>query len=157
MSTLSQLQNYMGSRILLLPGALVLSALSSLMGMLPFIFIWLIVRELLKSDMNGSQGMVHAYAWWALGTAIGSVAVYFLALTLSHLAAFRVETTMRRAAMQKIVRLPLGFFDRNTSGRMRKIIDDNASITHSFLAHQLPDLAGSLLAPPRVTGTGPCV
>jgi ATP-binding cassette subfamily B protein len=82
-----------------------------------------------------------------MGTAIGGIAVYFLALTLSHLAAFRVETQMRRIAMQRLVQLPLGFFDQTTSGRIRKIIDDNASTTHSFLAHQMPDLAGSLTMP----------
>ena len=137
----------MGGRKALLPGALVLSAMSSLMGMLPFIFIWLIARELFKSQADSSQGMIDTYAWWAMGTAIGGVCLYFLALMLSHLAAFRVETNMRRQAMQKIVNLPLGFFDTHTSGHIRKIIDDNASVTHMFLAHQMPDLAGSIVMP----------
>jgi ATP-binding cassette subfamily B protein IrtA len=147
MNTLSKLQTYMAGRKALLPGALALSAISSLMGMLPFIFIWLIVRELFKSQAESSQELINTYAWCAMGTAIGGVLVYFLALTLSHLAAFRVETNMRRQAMQKIVKLPFGFFDGNTSGRIRKIIDDNASVTHTFLAHQMPDLAGSILMP----------
>jgi ATP-binding cassette subfamily B protein len=137
----------MSGRKALLPAALVLSAISSLMGILPFIFIWLIIKELLVSPAESSQALINTYAWWALGTAVGGVVLYFLALTLSHLAAFRVETNMRRQAMQKIVQLPLGFFDNNTSGRIRKIIDDNASITHTFLAHQLPDLAGTILVP----------
>ncbi len=147
MRILSKLQAYMTGRKALLPGALVLSAISTLTGMLPFIFIWLIVRELFTIDTGYAQLRINTYAWWAMGTAIGGVALYFLALTLSHLAAFRVETNMRRQAMQKIVRMPLGFFDKNTSGRIRKIIDDNASITHMFLAHQLPDLAGTILMP----------
>lgn len=146
MNTLSRLQTYMGEKKALLPAAMILSAISSLMGILPFIFIWLIVKELLVSP-TGSQVLINTYAWWALGTAVGGVVLYFLALMLSHLAAFRVETNMRRRAMQKIVQFPLGFFDGNTSGRIRKIIDDNASITHTFLAHQLPDLAGTILVP----------
>jgi ATP-binding cassette, subfamily B, bacterial IrtA/YbtP len=147
MNTLSKLQTYMGGRKILLPGALALSAMSSLLGMLPFIFIWLIVRELFKSQAESSQGLIDTYSWWAMGTAVGGVFVYFLALMLSHLAAFRAETNMRRQAMQKIVKLPLGFFDGNTSGSIRKIVDDNASVTHMFLAHQMPDLAGSILTP----------
>lgn len=147
MKTVFKLQRYTQERKLLLPGALALSAVSSLLGILPFIFIWLIARELFKSRMESSQELIHIYAWWALGTAVGGILLYFLALTLSHLSAFRVETNMRRQAMQKIVSFPLGFFDNNTSGRIRKIIDDNASITHSFLAHQMPDLAGSILMP----------
>lgn len=137
----------MGARKALLPGAVVLSALSSLMGMAPFIFIWLIVRELFNASTGSSGNLIDVYAWWAMGTAIGGIVMYFLALMLSHLAAFRAETNMRRQAMQKIVRFPLGFFDNHTSGRIRKIIDDNAGITHAFLAHQMPDLAGSILAP----------
>ncbi|MDD2439491.1 MAG: ABC transporter ATP-binding protein [Methanosarcinaceae archaeon] len=147
MNTLLTLtKTYMSGRKILLPGALLLSAISSLMGILPFIFIWLIVKELLTSQ-TGSAQLINTYAWGALGTAVGGVIIYFLALMLSHLAAFRAETNMRRQAMQKIVQMPLGFFDSNTSGQIRKIIDDNASITHSFLAHQLPDLAGSILMP----------
>lgn len=145
MKTLLKLQSYMTGRKALLPSALTLSAISTLMGMLPYIFIWLIVKELFNSGADYSQARINTYAWWAVGTAGGGVVLYFLALTLSHLAAFRVETDMRRQAMQKIVRMPLGFFDNNTSGSIRKIIDDNASITHTFLAHQLPDLAGSIL------------
>ena len=147
MHTLSALQEYMTGRKILLPGALLLSAVSSLLGMMPYIFIWLLAREFLGAEAGLSKDLVSFYGWWALGTAVGGVAVYFLALTLSHLAAFRVETQMRRVAMNRIVKLPLGFFDHNTTGRIRKIIDDNASITHTFLAHQLPDLAGSLIMP----------
>lgn len=147
MNTLAKLKPYMGNRKIFLPLALILSAVSSIMGMVPFIFIWAIARELLNSRTAPSQELVNMYAWLAMGTAIGGLVIYFLALMLSHLAAFRVETSMRRQAMQKIVKLPLGFFDCNTTGRIRKIIDDNASVTHMFLAHQLPDLAGSLLMP----------
>jgi len=82
-----------------------------------------------------------------MGTAVASILLYFAALSFSHLAAFRVETNMRRQAMAKIVRMPLGFFNSTTSGRIRRIIDDNAGITHSFLAHQMPDLAATILTP----------
>ncbi|NPE27839.1 ABC transporter ATP-binding protein [Methanococcoides sp. SA1] len=147
MNTLLQLQEYMAERKILLPGALILSAISALISMVPFILIWLIIRELLIFQTESSQELIISYAWWAMLSAIGSTIIYFLALTLSHLAAFRVETNIRRQSMQKIVYLPLGFFDKNTSGSIRKIIDDNASIIHSFLAHQLPDMAVSLFMP----------
>ena len=137
----------MGTRKILLPGALALSAISSLLGILPFIFIWLIAKELFKFNAPSSRGLINTYAWWAMGTAMSGVIVYFFSLMLSHLAAFRAEINIRRQAMKKIVSLPLGFFDDNASGRIRKIIDDNAGITHSFLAHQLPDLAGAVLMP----------
>lgn len=137
----------MGKQKVLLPAAMLLSALSALAGMLPYILIWLIVRELLEHGEITSSGNVVTYAWWAAGMAVASIVLYFAALMSSHLAAFRVESNLRKEAMRQIVRMPLGFFDINTSGRIRKIIDDNAGVTHSFLAHQLPDLAATFLVP----------
>lgn len=137
----------MGKRKVLLPAAMLLSALSALAGILPYILIWLIVRELLEHGEITSSGNVVTYAWWAAGMAVASIVLYFAALMSSHLAAFRVESNLRKEAMRQIVRMPLGFFDINTSGRIRKIIDDNAGVTHSFLAHQLPDLAATFLVP----------
>lgn len=146
MNTLFKLQQYMTGRKVLLPGALAVSALSSLTGMLPYIFIWLIIRELLTAP-TWSTAFISTCAWWAMGTAVGGVILYFCALSLSHLAAFRVEASMRCRSMKRVMMMPLGFFDSNTSGRIRRIIDENAGVTHSFLAHQLPDLAGSILMP----------
>lgn len=146
MNTLKKLQCYMGSRKILLPISMLLSALSALSGMLPFIFIWLIVKILLET--GGIPGTdVTIYAWWAAASAAGSVILYYAALMSSHLAAFRVESNIRSEAMKKEIKMPLGFFDTNTSGRIRKIIDDNASVTHGFLAHQLPDLAATIIIP----------
>lgn len=148
MSTLKRLKHYMGNRKPLLPISMLLSSISALAGMLPYIFIWLIVKSLFErvSAISANNSIV-SYAWWAVGTAVASLVLYFLALMSSHLAAFKVEANMRREAMRKVTSMPLGFFDNNTSGRIRKIIDDNASITHGFLAHQLPDLAATILIP----------
>ncbi len=146
MSTLSKLQKHMTGRKALLPTSLILSALSALAGMVPYILVWFIIREFIMVGTS-SSGMISTYAWWAAELAIGSIVIYFLALSASHLAAFRVECNMRRYAMKKVIGMPLGFFDNNTTGRIRKIIDDNASVTHSFLAHQLPDLAASIIMP----------
>jgi ATP-binding cassette subfamily B protein len=146
-SVLKRLEKYMGGRRALLPLSLVTSALSAAAGMMPYIFIWLIVRSLLMNSGRIAGTSAIGYAWWAAGTAVLSVVLYFIALMSSHLAAFRVEGNIRREAMKKIVNMPLGFFDNNTSGRIRKIIDDDSSTTHTFLAHQLPDFAGTIVMP----------
>ena len=147
MNTLSKLQAHMTGRKALLPLSLVLSALSAVAAMVPYILIWFIIHEFLTAGSASSSGLISRYAYWAAGLAVGSILIYFAALSVSHLAAFRVECNMRRYAMKKIVHMPLGFFDNNTIGRIRKIIDDNASITHGFLAHQMPDLASSVVMP----------
>ena len=147
MNILSKLQSYMGRRRILFPLSLFLSVVSSLAGLVPYILIWFIARELLIPGTLPEGSGVTRLAVWAAVAAVGGVLLYFAALLSSHLAAFRVESNIRREAMKRITRMPLGFFESTTSGRIRKIIDDNAGITHSFLAHQLPDLAASLLVP----------
>lgn len=141
-SLLAQLLRYMGPRRAFYPWALVFSFLGNLVGMLPFIFLWLVARSLLAEGPENPE--ILTYAWWAFGTAVAGLLLYFTGLTFSHIAAFRVERNMRYTAMQRAVSMPLGFYTKNTVGRMRKIIDDNASITHTFTAHQLPDLVGAI-------------
>lgn len=141
---------YMGNKKYLLPLALFLSAISSVLALLPFVFIYLIAKTFFASDQNINLvnfDQVKLYAWLALAAVFLSMLLYFLALAASHLAAFRVEVGMRKAAMQRIINMPLGFFDNNQSGKLRKIIDDNSSQTHTFLAHQLPDLSSTIVAP----------
>ncbi len=147
MNTLSRLKIYMTGREMLFSLSLFLSGLSALSGMAPFVLVWFIIREFLIGKNDSSLLSVQTYALLATGFAVASVLFYFAALSLSHLAAFRAETNIRRRAMKKMVNLPLGFFENNTIGRIRKIIDDNASITHSFLAHQLPDFASTVVMP----------
>lgn len=147
MNTLKKLQQYAGNRKIFFPLSMMLSAISALAGMIPYILIWYIIQELLTSNEKHTSTSITYYAWWAVGIAVVGVVFYFGALLTSHLAAFRVEANIRREAMSKIVKMPLGFFDHNTSGKIRKIIDDNAGITHNFLAHQLPDLASTMIMP----------
>ena len=141
-SLLAQLLRYMGPRRAFYPWALAFSFLGNLVGMLPFIFLWLVARSLLSEGPENPE--ILTYAWCAFGTAVAGLLLYFTGLTFSHIAAFRVERNMRYTAMQRAVSMPLGFYTKNTVGRMRKIIDDNASITHTFTAHQLPDLVGAI-------------
>lgn len=145
--TLKRLGAYMGRRRLLLPCSVVLSAVNGLLSLVPFILLWLVVRTLLTAEGNLTDTPLWDYALAAFVVSVVNVVVYFTALMLSHLAAFRVETNMRRSAMERLMRVPLGFFDTQNTGRMRKIIDEDSGQTHTFVAHILPDLAGSIVAP----------
>lgn len=145
--TINKIKAYMGNRAILLPVSLVLSGLNGLVSLVPFVLIWLIVRTLLGGEGAIEDNRVFVYAWWAVGIAAFGVLTYFLSLSLSHLAAFRVEVNMRREAMHRVVRMPLGYFDKRLSGKMRKVIDEDSSQTHTFIAHILPDVIGSMMAP----------
>ena len=136
----------MGSRKPLFPLALILSALSAIAGLVPFLLMWLIVREILSGgDMTNIR--IFDYSIGAVLASVASVLLYFAALACSHLVAFRLEGDLRRFAMKKLMTAPLGFFDKNPTGKLRKIIDDNAAITHTFVAHQMPDISSTILIP----------
>ena len=144
---LKRLGHYMGGRKTLLPCSVVLSAVNGLLSLVPFIFLWLVVRTLLTADGDLADTPVWDYAIAAFAVSVANVLLYFAALMLSHLSAFRIETNMRRTAMKRLMCVPLGFFDTQNTGRMRKIIDEDSSQTHTFVAHILPDVAGSVVAP----------
>ena len=147
MKTLKRLGAYMGGRKYLLPCSVALSAVNGLLSLVPFILLWLVVRTLLITKGNLSNTPLIDYALWAFVISVANVLLYFLALMLSHLAAFRIETNMRRKAMQRLMRAPLGYLDEQNTGRMRKIIDEDSGQTHTFVAHLLPDVASCVVAP----------
>ena len=145
--TLKRLGAYMGGRKYLLPCSVALSAVNGLLSLVPFILLWLVVRTLLIAKGNLSNTPLIDYALWAFVISVANVLLYFLALMLSHLAAFRIETNRRRKAMQRLMRAPLGYLDEQNTGRMRKIIDEDSGQTHTFVAHLLPDVASCVVAP----------
>jgi ATP-binding cassette subfamily B protein len=138
---------YMGKKKALLPLSLVLSGLSAVLNILPFVLVWYITRDILSAPKSMVYSNISFYAWLAFASAIGGIVVYFCALMSSHLAAFRVEVGMQKVGVKRIMTMPLGFFDKHSSGKIRKIVNDGAGTTHSFLAHQLPDMAGSIVSP----------
>ena len=138
---------YMGNKKSLLPLSLVLSGISAVLNLVPFVLIWYITREILSVSNSIDIDTIKYYSILAFLSAVGGIVVYFLALMSSHLAAFRVEVGMQKIGMEKLMSMPLGFFDKNSSGKIRKIVNDGAGTTHSFLAHQLPDIAGSIVSP----------
>lgn len=143
----SRFKEYMGDRQPLIYLAFLLSGLSAILGLLPFVFIWQIMRGVLGGTAGFSTGQAIVNGWLALGSMALSLLLYFGALMSSHVAAFRVEVGMQKYGLARVMRMPLGYFDRMESGRIRKTISDGARSTHSFLAHQLPDLAGAVVSP----------
>ena len=147
-NSLSRILKYAGGHKNLTLLGCVLSALSAVLGLLPYVCVWLAVRSVLAGwpDLSGAADLAQ-WGWAAVWTAVGSIALYFAALMCTHIAAFRTARNMRKAAMEHVLKLPMGFFTGNQSGRLRKLIDDNAGLTEDLLAHKLPDLAGTVVTP----------
>lgn len=147
-SALQELLSYAGGRKWLVAAALALSAVSSVMGIMPFVCIWRIMREVLAAQAEGRavQGL-EQLGWQAVAWALGAMAVYFVGLMCSHLTAFRVAGNIRKACMRHVAMLPLGVVEQLGTGRVRRTVNEAAGSTENLLAHQLPDMAGSLATP----------
>lgn len=146
--SISSLLNYAGGYKKLTILGCILSGISAILSIMPYVCIWLVAREIFQGAFkNIDAGRLVHYGWVALWFALVSAAVYYIGLICTHLSAFRTEINMRKAAAAHLVEVPLGYFSQNPSGKIRKQIDDNASMTHQMLAHQLPDLVGALVTP----------
>lgn len=143
-SDIAVLLGYAGSYKGLTFLGLVLSGIAMILGMLPYICIWLVARDLIAvaPDWASATG-VGKYGWMAFGFAIAGIIVYFAALMCTHLAAFRTASNIRKQGMEHLMKTPLGFFDANASGLLRNRLDGAASETETLLAHNLADIVGS--------------
>ena len=143
-SSLRRLLDFAGPRKVFSYLGCGLSALSTIAGLGPYICIWLAVKDLLAVAPGWSQATeIAIYGWLGFGFAAASVVLYCAGLLMTHLAAFRSASNMRKAAIGHLLSLPLGYFDLHASGEMRRTIDGSAGDTENLLAHILPDAAGS--------------
>lgn len=126
----------------------VLAAVSALLALVPFLYIWMILRDILAAAPDYAQAVkIPSYGWMAVLYAIISYLVYVCALLCSHLAAFRVATNLRLATAEHLARLPLGFTESYGSGKLRKVIQESTGAAETFLAHQLPDQYSAMATP----------
>lgn len=135
---LQPLLAYAGKRKVLTYLSMVISGISQLLALVPFLYIWAILRDVIAGDYS----RIAHYGWMAVAFAIATIIVYFGALMCSHLAAFRIAANMRKTLMQHIMTLPIGFLDALGSGKVRKWVQESTQSTETYLAHQLPDKAG---------------
>lgn len=147
-SNLSRLLAYAGKHKYLTYASWILSAVSALMALVPYWYIWRIMKEVLETAPNFSQArnLTHN-GWMAVLCAVLAVLVYIAGLMCSHMGAFRIATNLRIQTMRHIVKLPLGFAESFGSGKLRKIVNESSAATETYLAHQLPDRAGAIATP----------
>lgn len=144
-SPLLRLMEYTGNYQGLLYSGLFLSAISMVLGMAPYICIWLVIRDMVSVAPNWTQATeIAQYGWMAFAFAVGGILIYFFALMCTHLAAFRTASNIRKRGMAHLMKTPLGFFDNNASGLLRNRLDGAASETEMLLAHNLADIVGTV-------------
>lgn len=139
------LLEYAGSHRKLTYLGLMLSAVAMILGMLPYICIWLAARDLIVVAPNWTQAeSIGKYGWLAFAFAAAGIIIYFLALMCTHLSAFRTASNIRKQGVAHLMKVPLGFFDENASGLLRNRLDGAAAETETLLAHNLADIVGTI-------------
>ena len=143
-SELSVLLGYAGKYKALTFLGMFLSAVAMVMGMLPYVCIWLAARDLIRVAPNWTEAtQIAIYGWMAFGFSFGGILVYFAALMCTHLAAFRTAANIRKQGVARMMKAPLGFFDNYGSGFLRNRLDGGAAETETLLAHNLADIVGT--------------
>nr|WP_330376158.1 ABC transporter ATP-binding protein [Butyrivibrio sp. AE3004] len=121
-----------------------LAGVSAVMTLVPYYELWKIIR----TAVNGEDtGKITGYAWAAVGMIIGALFVYIAALLCTHIAAFRVQANMRSSLMRRILTLPLGVFDEDGTGKIRRIVNDSTAATETYIAHNLADKTVAAVTP----------
>ena len=121
-----------------------LAAVSAVMTLIPYYELWKIIR----TAVNGENlDDIKVYAWSAVALIVGALLVYIAALFCTHIAAFRVQANMRSSLMHRIITLPLGVFDEDGTGKIRRIVNDSTAATETFIAHNLPDKTVAAITP----------
>ena len=127
--------------------SLILSALSSALGLITYVEIWKVIKTVFDGWQSGiDTNAAVACGIKAVAFSVGSMLINFIALIFSHKAAFGTSANMKKLAVESMMHLPIGYFRNIGSGKLRKIIEDSTTQTENFLAHLLPDIAGTVVA-----------
>ena len=144
-SNLSRLLDYAGTYRILTYLSWVLAAAGALLALVPFGYIWRILKEVIEVAPQYENAVhVTQYGWMAVAFAVVAVLTYIAGLMCSHLAAFRIATNLRLAMVKHIATLPLGAIEQFGSGKLRRTISETAGSAETYLAHQLPDQAKAM-------------
>ncbi len=147
-SHLKRLLDYAGGYRYLSFASWILSAVSAFVALVPFWYIWKIIKEVLSVAPHFSMAENLAYnGWMAVGFSVTALLIYIAALMCSHIAAFHIAANIRIQTMEHIITLPLGAAESFGSGKLRKIVNESSAATENYLAHRLPDKANAIATP----------
>ena len=138
------IRKYAGGHKKLITLGRCLAAVSAVMTLIPYYELWKIIRCALNGE---NPDNIKVYAWSAVALIVGAFLVYILALFCTHIAAFRVQANMRSSLVRRILTLPLGVFDEDGTGKIRRIVNDSTAATETYIAHNLPDKMVAAVTP----------
>ena len=148
--TIKRLLSYAGKSRGLLPLSLILSGLSALVGFVPYIMVFFVMRDVIsavaaKEAVNTTA--LAGYGFWAVGSAAAGFVLYYAALMLSHATAFTIQENLSVLMAESLAELPIGWHITHVSGKVRKVFEKNVNQLETLIAHNLPDTAQNMVSP----------
>lgn len=144
MDIYKKLFKYVPDKKYLIYSGIFMSMISSALSILPYWFLYKFLNEFILMK-NFEQAQYYAFIIFII--MVLQSLIYYFAAWLTHLFAFRLESNLRKKGIEHLMNASFYFFDVNQSGRIRKIIDDNATDTHMIVAHLIPDITLALITP----------
>ncbi|MDD2473046.1 MAG: ABC transporter transmembrane domain-containing protein [Methanoculleus sp.] len=125
----------------------ILSMLSAVFMLVPYVSVYYILAELLRhaADLSSVDGpAMIRWGWIALWGLVAGLITMYLGGMASHIAAFRILYGLRVQLTEHIGRLPLGYLTRTSIGAVKKTLEQNVEKIEQFVAHQIPDMCNAL-------------
>ncbi|WP_242772263.1 ABC transporter ATP-binding protein [Brevibacillus parabrevis] len=140
---LARLMELAGEKKTLMVCSAVLSTVSVFLLLVPYLSIYCVLAELLRhADDIAAVDAAYVITWavWGVvGLLLGYLFMYVGGMC-SHIAAFRILYGIRVKLADHIGSLPLGYFNKNATGKIKKVVELDVERIELFIAHQLPDL-----------------
>lgn len=128
----------------LLPAAF-LVFLSSACSVGPFFVAYQIIEKIIDRSFLLSD--LYELGMWAAICIVGQLVLSGAAMAQSHVAAYSILFNLRVRLAEKMTRLPLGFYEKKSSGVIKKIMMDDIEAVEEFVAHNLVDLLSLICIP----------
>ena len=119
--TLKELMKYAGKHKLVTYIGVVLGMISTILSLIPFVYIWFIIKEAIEvmSNFENATNMVHN-AWMAVAFELASMLIYFVGLMCTHKTAFKVAAEIKITCMKHILKMPIGKVNDIGSRKVKK-------------------------------------
>lgn len=125
--------------------SVILAALSMLCGIVPYYFIAKIVRMLLNGDTEKQPYILSCIVILLLW--LGHALFHALSTANSHLATFHTLAVIRKNALDKLAKMPLGAVLSQPSGALKSTLVERIDSIETTLAHILPEFTTGIGAP----------
>jgi len=125
--------------------SVILAAVSTLCGIVPYYFIARIVKALLAGSTDKGAYITDCVIILVLW--LGRSLFHALSTANSHLATFHTLAVIRKKALDKLAKMPLGDVISQPSGALKSTIVERIDSIETTLAHILPEFTTGIGAP----------